>query len=56
MNAYLYSANPGSLMLGTDLPSTRAPRGYTDNDFVLVAEALGSDAAKIVFSKNALNF
>lgn len=52
----LYSANPSSLMFGTDLPSTRAPREYTDNDFVLVAEVLGSEAAKNVFSKNALNF
>jgi hypothetical protein len=52
----LYSANPNSLMFGTDLPSTRAPRAYTDNDFVLVAEVLGAEAAKDVFSKNALNF
>lgn len=52
----LYSANPTSLMFGTDLPSTRAPREYTDNDFVMVAEALGSEGAKEVFSKNALNF
>lgn len=52
----LYSANPGSLMFGTDLPSTRAPTGYADNDFVLVTEALGSEAAKKVFSENALSF
>lgn len=52
----LYSANPKSLMFGTDLPSTRAPRPYTNNDFMLVAEALGSEAAMSVFSKNALEF
>lgn len=52
----LYSANPGSLMFGTDLPSTRAPKEYADNDFVLVAEVLGYEAAKNVFSTNALNF
>lgn len=52
----LYSANPNSLMFGTDLPSTRALREYTDNDFMLVAEALGSEGAKNVFSKNAINF
>lgn len=52
----LYSANPSSLMFGTDLPSTRAPREYTDNDFMLVIEALGSKGAQDVFSENALNF
>lgn len=52
----LYSANPRSLMFGTDLPSTRAPREYTDNDFLLVAEVLGSEGAKDVFNKNALKF
>lgn len=52
----LYSANPNSLMFGTDLPSTRAPREYTDNDFMLVVEALGSEGAKNVFGKNAINF
>ncbi len=50
----LYSANPSSLMFGTDLPSTRAPRAYSDTDFSLVAEVLGSDAAQNVFSKNAI--
>lgn len=52
----LYSANPSALMFGTDLPSTRAPRAYTDTDFILVGEALGSTGAEIVFSRNALNF
>lgn len=52
----LYAANPGSLMFGTDLPSTRAPRAYADDDFKLVVDALGSDAAKAVFSENALAF
>jgi len=27
----LYAANPRALMLGTDLPSTRAPRPYQDD-------------------------
>ncbi len=52
----LYSANPESLMFGTDLPSTRAPRPYTDNDFLLVADALSLEAAKDVFSRNAIEF
>ncbi|WP_337879673.1 amidohydrolase family protein [Rheinheimera sp.] len=52
----LYAANPDSLMFGTDLPSTRAPRAYTDQDFCLVYDALGADAAEKVFSTNALQF
>lgn len=52
----LYSANPAALMFGTDLPSTRAPRAYTDNDFSLVIETLGPEAARNVLSKNALDF
>lgn len=52
----LYFANPASLMFGSDLPSTRAPKPYSDSDFQLVAEALGEDAAIRVFSKNAIEF
>lgn len=52
----LYSANPKSLMFGTDLPSTRAPRPYSDNDFLVVIDALGSDGAKDVLSRNAVDF
>lgn len=52
----LYLANPGSLMFGTDLPSTRAPRAYADDDFILVIEALGREGARDVFSKNAIDF
>jgi len=52
----LYSANPKSLMFGTDLPSTRAPSPYTDNDFMLVVDALGSEGARDVLSRNAIEF
>jgi predicted TIM-barrel fold metal-dependent hydrolase len=52
----LYAANPGALMFGTDLPSTRAPRPYSDGDFLLVAETLGDDAARAVFFDNAAEF
>jgi len=52
----LYSANPGSLMFGTDLPSTRAPIPYTDNDFLLVVDALGESDAANVLSRNAIDF
>lgn len=49
----LYSANPDSLLFGTDLPSTRAPRPYGDNDFSLVVEALGAEGAAKVLYENA---
>jgi predicted TIM-barrel fold metal-dependent hydrolase len=52
----LYSANPGSLMFGTDLPSTRATRPYTDEDFALVLDTLGTVGAKRVFYDNAAGF
>jgi hypothetical protein len=43
-------------MFGTDLPSTRAPRPYCDEDFLLVAETLGDEAARAVFYDNAATF
>ena len=52
----LYAANPRSLMFGTDLPSTRAPRPYRDDDYTLVLETLGEEKAADVFYKNAIEF
>jgi predicted TIM-barrel fold metal-dependent hydrolase len=52
----LYAANPGALMFGTDLPSTRAPRPYLDNDYTLVLETLGEEKAANVFYNNAIEF
>jgi predicted TIM-barrel fold metal-dependent hydrolase len=52
----LYAANPACLMFGTDLPSTRAPRPYSDNDFLLVAETLGDKAARRVLYDNAAEY
>ena len=52
----LYSANPTSLMFGTDLPSTRAPIPYSDNDLLLVIDALGESEAGDVLSRNSINF
>lgn len=49
----LYAANPAALMFGTDLPSTRAPRPYEDDDLRLVVETLGEDAARAVLHDNA---
>jgi len=52
----IYAANPEALMFGSDLPSTRAPRPYCDEDCELVIEALGDVAAGKVLSGNALAF
>lgn len=48
--------NPGALMFGTDLPSTRADRPFRDSDAELVADALGADLAERAFSSNAREF
>lgn len=52
----LFFANPDALMFGTDLPSTRAPRPYEDNDFNLVIESLGAENAGKVLFENAAKF
>ena len=52
----VYTANPDALMFGSDLPSTRAPRPYSDGDFLLVGNTLGDHAARRVFSDNAIAF
>lgn len=52
----IYAVNPDSLMFGTDLPSTRAPIVYRDEDFKLVTETLGAEIADKVFYENALRY
>jgi predicted TIM-barrel fold metal-dependent hydrolase len=52
----LYAANPEALMFGTDLPSTRAARPYSDRDFQLVIDTLGEAAARRVLLENASRF
>jgi predicted TIM-barrel fold metal-dependent hydrolase len=52
----LYAAHPRALMFGSDLPSTRAARPYSDNDFRLVIDTLGEEVARAVFLDNALDF
>ena len=52
----LHTANPQALMFGTDVPSTRAPRPYLDEDFALVVATLGEREAARVLSQNALEF
>ena len=53
----LYAINPEALMFGTDLPSTRAPRAYLDQDFFWIQECLPHAAAvRAVCAENARQF
>ena len=47
------AVNPGALLFGTDLPSTRAPTPFKDTDIDLVVEALGERDAHRALYDNA---
>jgi predicted TIM-barrel fold metal-dependent hydrolase len=50
------AADPGALLFGTDLPSTRAPRPYADDDLLMVLETLGEEVGRRVLYDNAADF
>jgi predicted TIM-barrel fold metal-dependent hydrolase len=50
----LARANPDALLFGTDLPSTRAPRPFQEQDMHLIIETLGSEVAEKVLYRNAV--
>jgi predicted TIM-barrel fold metal-dependent hydrolase len=55
--AAIHGADPGALLFGTDLPSTRAPRPFELADLDLLAKAIGDPAALgPVLCDNALAF
>lgn len=47
------AVNPGALLFGTDLPSTRAPRPFAPTDLDLLFDALGPDDAQSALYDNA---
>lgn len=49
----IYRVNPGALIFGTDLPSTRAPRPFGRADLAIIQETLGPEGARQVLSENA---
>ena len=51
----IHAVNPAALMFGTDLPSTRAPVPFRSSDIDLVRDALGGDAARVLW-QNARDF
>ncbi|OEJ30517.1 amidohydrolase family protein [Streptomyces subrutilus] len=54
--AAIVRADPAALMFGTDLPSTRARRPFSDDDLALVAEAVGGEHLDAVLWDNAAAF
>ncbi len=52
----IHAANPGALMFGTDLPSTRAPRPFRARDIELLVEAIGEGGARKALWGNAVEF
>jgi predicted TIM-barrel fold metal-dependent hydrolase len=52
----IWAVNPLALMFGTDLPSTRALRPYSDADLYLIPETLGEESARKVLYDNAIAF
>ncbi|MFB7499853.1 amidohydrolase family protein [Streptomyces sp. NPDC056161] len=52
----IVKTNPAALMVGTDLPSTRARRPFVDEDFNLVAETVGEEHLDAVLWGNAAAF
>jgi predicted TIM-barrel fold metal-dependent hydrolase len=53
--AEIIAINPEMLVFGTDLPSTRAPEPYSDDDFFTVIDAIGEEMARKVFYENAIS-
>lgn len=50
----IIAINPEALVFGTDLPSTRAPKPYSDEDLFTVVATLGEEMAQKVFYDNAI--
>ncbi|MEU1304433.1 amidohydrolase family protein [Streptomyces shenzhenensis] len=52
----IVKADPAALMVGTDLPSTRARRPFADEDFALITENVGEEHLEAVLWGNAAAF
>ncbi|MDN6602515.1 amidohydrolase [Brevibacterium sp.] len=52
----IMDVDPSALMVGTDLPSTRAQRPFENADFDVIAEALSPEEISAVFWDNAAGF
>ena len=52
----ILNVDPTALMVGTDLPSTRARRPFQDEDFALIKETLTPEEVESVLWENAAKF
>lgn len=52
----IYDINSNALMFGSDLPSTRAPRAFSNADIALIIENFDSTAAHNILYQNAYDF
>jgi predicted TIM-barrel fold metal-dependent hydrolase len=50
------AVDPGALLFGTDLPSTRARRPFSDDDVTLVGRVLGPGDARAALGGNAVGW
>lgn len=48
--------NPAALMFGSDLPSTRAPEPFKDEDLMLIKEHFPRESARRILYQNAIDF
>lgn len=52
----LIDINPDAIMFGTDLPSTRAKRPFSEQDIELTQKHFDEETQEKIFYKNALKF
>ena len=52
----IVDTDPTALMVGTDLPSTRARRPFADDDFTLLRQVFTPAEVDAVFWSNAAQF
>ncbi len=52
----IVSVNPDSLMFGTDLPSTRAPKPFRYEDIDLIQDTFDENTCKKILYENAFSF
>jgi predicted TIM-barrel fold metal-dependent hydrolase len=50
----ILDVNPHALVFGTDLPSTRAPRPFEDDDLIGLTDLLGPESSANVLWHNAV--
>ena len=52
----IIDVNPAALMFGTDLPSTRAPEPFKDEDMQLIKDNFPRESARRILYQNGMDF